>query len=110
MLVVELKTEIVDVQELIGKVDQKRRLVPRIAQERGWRPRSVAVWVLVADSRTNRRRLAAHRSVLRPAFPNDGRGMACWLRNPVSPLAAPVVPDKRQRAEVSEFICLTEAA
>jgi transcriptional regulator with XRE-family HTH domain len=38
VLVVELKTEIVDVQELIGRLDQKRRLAPRIARERGWVP------------------------------------------------------------------------
>ena len=36
LLVVELKTEIVDVNELLGTLDRKRRLAKRIARERGW--------------------------------------------------------------------------
>lgn len=87
-VVVELKTEIVDVQELIGRLDQKRRLAPRIAHEKGWASRVAGVWVIVADSRTNRRRVAAHRRVLRAAFPTDGRRVSGWLRDPTTPLAA----------------------
>ena len=35
-LVIELKTEIVDVNELIATFDRKARLAQRIATERGW--------------------------------------------------------------------------
>jgi transcriptional regulator with XRE-family HTH domain len=86
LLVIELKTEIVDVQALVGGVDVKARLAIRIARERGWAARSVSVWVAIADSRTNRRRLAAHRSMLRAAFPDDGRQMRSWLRKPIGVL------------------------
>src|SRR2546423_1109916 len=68
LLVIELKTAIVDVQELIGTMDRKVRLAPRIAAERGWQARTVSALVLVADGRTNRRRLADHRTVLRAAY------------------------------------------
>lgn len=88
LLVVEMKTEIVDVNELMGKADQRRRLAAKIAADRGWLAGTVAVWVVVADSRTNRRRLAAHRTVLRAAFPVDGRSVPAWLRTPSRPLAA----------------------
>jgi HTH-type transcriptional regulator/antitoxin HipB len=88
LLVIELKTEIVDVQELVGKVDQKRRLASRIARERGWVATSVSAWVVVAESRTNRRRLEAHRTMLRAAFPTDGRSMAGWLRRPSGQVSA----------------------
>jgi transcriptional regulator with XRE-family HTH domain len=88
LLVVELKTEIVDVNELMGKADQRRRLAARIAADRGWRAATIALWVVVADSRTNRRRLAAHRTVLRAAFPIDGRSVSSWLRTPSGPFAA----------------------
>lgn len=88
VLVVELKTEIVDVNELMGKADQRRRLAGKIAADRGWQAASVAVWVVVADSRTNRRRLAAHQTVLRAAFPVDGRSVQSWLQAPTRPLAA----------------------
>jgi transcriptional regulator with XRE-family HTH domain len=87
ILVIELKTDIVDVNELIGRVDMKRRLVPRVVRDRGWDPKSVSAWVIVAPSRTNRARLAAHRSVLRAAFPTNGRGMRAWLADPVGNVA-----------------------
>jgi transcriptional regulator with XRE-family HTH domain len=85
VLVVELKTEIVDVQELIGTLDRKRRLARTIARERGWDARHVAAWLVVAESRTNRRRVAAHGSVLRSALPGSARGLADWLRAPTEP-------------------------
>jgi transcriptional regulator with XRE-family HTH domain len=88
LIVIELKTEIVDVSELIGTMDRRERLAWRIARDRGWRPASVSVWVLVADSRTNRRRLAAFATVLRGAFPADGREMRAWLRSPDQKIAA----------------------
>ncbi len=82
LLVIELKTEIVDVQDLVGGVDRKTRLAARVARERGWIARSTGCWVIVRDTRTNRRRLAAHRSMLRSAFPADGHDARAWLTRP----------------------------
>ena len=82
LLVIELKTEIVDVQELAGNVDRKTRLGKVIVRERGWEPRVVSTWVIVADGTTNRRRVADHRGMLRAALPAGGREMAAWLREP----------------------------
>jgi transcriptional regulator with XRE-family HTH domain len=87
LLVIELKTEIVDISELMGTVDRKRRLAAEIARERGWQPAAVAVWVIVGASRTNRRRVAAHSATLRAAFPVDGRTMRGWLAGPRGPVA-----------------------
>jgi hypothetical protein len=86
LLVIELKTDIADVNELVGTVDRKRRLAERIARERGWdvgAGATVSVWVIVASGRTNRRRVQAHGSMLRAAFPVDGRAIGRWLRDPV---------------------------
>lgn len=88
LLVIELKTELVDVQALIGTVDRYRRLAPQIAHERGWTVRSVSCWVLLRDTPSNHRRLAAHATVLRTAFPQDGRRVRGWLRNPDGRIAA----------------------
>ena len=88
LLVIELKTDIADVNELVGTADRKRRLAVQIAIERGWllatdpRP-NVSLWVIVAPSRTNRRRVAEHAAMLRAAFPVDGRAVGRWLRDPV---------------------------
>jgi transcriptional regulator with XRE-family HTH domain len=82
LLVIELKTEIVDVNDLMGRVDVKQRLAVDIARERGWAARHVAVWVIVAEGSTNRKRVAAHRTTLRAAFPTDGRAVEKWLAQP----------------------------
>jgi len=88
LLVVELKTEIVEVEELVGVMDRRRRLAIRIAGERGWRAQTVSCWVIVSESQTNRRRLAAHTGVLRHAFPIEGPAMREWLRHPQGEVSA----------------------
>lgn len=88
LLLVEVKTELVDVNGLLGTADRRRRLAPIIASERGWAPSIIASWVVVADSRTNRRHVAAHRELLRAAFPADGRQVRAWLRSPTRPQGA----------------------
>ena len=88
LLVIELKTDIADVNELVGGVDRKRRLATGIARTIGWEPESVSVWVVVAAGRTNRARIAAHGTMLRAAFPMDGRSIRSWLGDPKGPVAA----------------------
>ncbi|MCV0403887.1 MAG: helix-turn-helix domain-containing protein [Chloroflexi bacterium] len=83
LLVIELKTVLADVQGLIGTVDRYRRLASVMARERGWGPlETVSSWVVLRDTPTNHRRLAAHATVLRHAFPADGRAMRGWLARP----------------------------
>jgi transcriptional regulator with XRE-family HTH domain len=55
LLVIELKTEIADVNELVGTIDRKRRLADKVARERGWdvgagvtTSATTSVWVIVA--------------------------------------------------------------
>jgi transcriptional regulator with XRE-family HTH domain len=88
LLLIELKTELVDMNELLGTLDRKRRLARRIAQERGWDPVSFSAWLIVSASRTNRRRANAHEAMLRAALPADSRTIRRWLREPVAPVGA----------------------
>ena len=88
LLVIELKTEIVDLNELLGTHDRKRRLAWTIARDRGWDPVAVSTWVVIADSRTSRRVVATHAAVLRAKLPIDGRTVRGWLRRPVSSIDA----------------------
>ena len=88
LLLVEVKTEIADVSNLLAVADRRRRLASAIAAPFDWLPATVAQWVVVAESRTNERRLAAHRAFIRAAFPADGRAIRGWLRNPHGPIAA----------------------
>jgi len=88
LLVIELKTELVDVQETVGTLDRKVRLAAEVAAKRGWRAATVASWLVVADSPTNRRRVQAHGAMLRAAYPADGRTVPGWLREPRGSIAA----------------------
>ncbi len=83
ILIIELKTEIVDANELVATLDRKRRLAIGIARDRGLAPECVGSLLLVADSATNRRRVSRYDALLRAAFPARGAAMRRWLRNPV---------------------------
>src|SRR5687768_13903990 len=82
LLVIELKTALVDLNELVGTLDRKRRLAPGIAASRGWQAEHVGVWVVLAESRTNRRHLQEHAAFLRNAFPDRAVQVRAWLRDP----------------------------
>ncbi len=88
LLVIELKTAIVDVNDLVGSVDRKSRLAIGIAADRGWAATTVSRWVIVTRDRTNQRRIEAHRSMLRAAFPQDGHAVRSWLAHPVAAVSA----------------------
>lgn len=88
VLVIELKTHIVDVNELLGTLDRKRRLTRRIATDRGWEPLVVAVWLIVAAGRTNRRHLLAHADTIGLALPDGRATMERWLKDPVGAIAS----------------------
>jgi transcriptional regulator with XRE-family HTH domain len=88
LLVIELKTELVDIQDTVGTLDRKVRLAARIAAERGWHPDVVASWLVVAEGATNRRRVSEHRAMLRAAYPADGRTIQGWLGAPRGGIAA----------------------
>jgi hypothetical protein len=85
---IELKTAIVDLLELLGTVDRKVRLTAEIARERDWRPRFVAAAVIVSEGRTNRRRVHEHASLVRAALPSDGRSLHPWIKAPSGPIRA----------------------
>lgn len=114
LLVIELKTDIVDVGEMLGTLDKKRRLAWKIAEKKGWTPRTVSAWIVVAGSRTNERRISEFHAMLRSAYPADGRQMRGWLRDPdgsiaglsMWPVTAPgardVAPRRRVRKRGTE--------
>ncbi|MEP7379810.1 MAG: helix-turn-helix domain-containing protein [Chloroflexota bacterium] len=88
LLVIELKTELVSLENLLSTMDIRMRHAARIAVARGWAAKTVSAWVVFADSATNQRRVASHAYALRAAFPADGRGMRRWLRVPSGSIRA----------------------
>lgn len=87
LLVIEIKTDIIDIHNLVGTMDVKTRLAAKIGRERRWHAAVVASWVVIGAP-TARRRVADHAALLRAAFPQDGRTMRRWLRQPSGSVAA----------------------
>jgi transcriptional regulator with XRE-family HTH domain len=88
LLVIEVKTELVDVGEVVGILDRKVRVAAAVAPGMGWVPSSTSSALIVQDGRTNRRRIAAHAATFRSSFPADGRTFRSHLRRPVGSVAA----------------------
>jgi hypothetical protein len=82
LLVVELKTLIVDGQELIGGMDVKTRIAPYVARGIGWTPRAVVPALIVVDGTTNRRRVRQIEPLLQ-ALSVRGHAALGWLRRPI---------------------------
>ncbi len=88
LLVIELKTYLADINEVLGTLDRKRRVAPKIAAARGLAPLTFSCWLIIAGSRTNRRRVETHQAMLRAALPLDARTVQRWLLDPVGSVAA----------------------
>jgi len=81
LLVIELKTEMVSLEDLLTAMDRRMRLAATIARDRGWKPVTVSGWVVIAEGQVSRRRARPPPPTLRSAFPADGRRIRGWLRN-----------------------------
>jgi transcriptional regulator with XRE-family HTH domain len=87
-LIIELKTEIVDVGELAATLDRKARLAHKVATSMhlAWNPNVVGVCLLVADTMTNRRAIREHAATFAALLPDDGLAVRRWLKDPSWPL------------------------
>jgi hypothetical protein len=88
LLVIEVKTELVSIEETLRRHDAKTRLAARIVEERfGWRPRRVARLLVLPDATTPRRQVRHNDAVLRTAYPARGARLRAWLRSPSGSVA-----------------------
>ncbi|HVA88107.1 MAG TPA: helix-turn-helix domain-containing protein, partial [Candidatus Saccharimonadales bacterium] len=86
LLVVEAKTEIVSVEELLRRLDVKVRLAPALGRTKfGRSPGPVSRLVVVLDTSTARRRVDRQAAALDLAFPARGPAVKRWLRRPTGP-------------------------
>lgn len=88
LLVVEVKTELLDPGGLIAQVDRYGRVARAVARERGWHATTIGTWVVLGDSTMNRRRTRLASTLLRHAYPATGSQMRPWLRCPSGPIRA----------------------
>lgn len=81
LLIIEIKTVIVDIQSLLSAIDRKARIGRMISADRGWRSRAAIPVLIVAEGSTARRRLAEH-APLFARFSVRGRRAVAWIRDP----------------------------
>jgi transcriptional regulator with XRE-family HTH domain len=85
LLIVEVKSRVGDLQDMLGQLDVKRRLGSVIARELGLDPPAGVVRTLVlAEDGANRRTLLRHEALFR-TFALRGREAFGWLRRPDRP-------------------------
>ena len=82
LLVVELKTVVVDVQATLGGLSVKSRVAPFVARGFGWRSSNVVPGLVIADTTTNRRRITEHDRLF-ARLGLRGRSALHWLQQPV---------------------------
>ncbi|MFN8630737.1 MAG: helix-turn-helix transcriptional regulator [Chloroflexota bacterium] len=82
LAIFEVKSVTPDMQAMLSGLDRKARLGPSIAKERGWSPASVARILVLADTSTNRRRLARFGSTVAAALPAGTWEVRHWLEQP----------------------------
>jgi hypothetical protein len=88
LLIVEVKSGLDDIQGTIATLDRKCRVVPLlVTREREWRPRVVARVLVIRDSTTARRRVAALEQTFAASLPARTRDVRRWLSEPTGRLA-----------------------
>jgi transcriptional regulator with XRE-family HTH domain len=83
LLVIEIKTAIVDGGELLGTLDVKTRVAPTLMRTLGWQPLHVIPAIILAGGTTVRRRVTDLDPLLR-RFDLRGRAAWAWLAQPTA--------------------------
>lgn len=82
LLVVEVKSRIGNLQDLLQRLDVKVRLGEILARQLGWPPPQAVVRALVAADDRNSRRVVERHAALFNAFGPRGRVAIAWIRAP----------------------------
>jgi hypothetical protein len=81
--VVEVKSTVPDIQDMLAAFDRKVRLAPKLARDRLWVVDHVSRLLVLTDDSTSRRRLAAHRATIDQVVPQRTLAVRRWIRRPV---------------------------
>lgn len=88
LLIVEVKTRILDVQGTLAVLDRKVRIVPAlVGTERGWSPRAIGTVIVMPGITATRAVVARHAATFDAAHPARSLAVRSWIRQPVGRLA-----------------------
>jgi Helix-turn-helix. len=88
LLVVEVKSELASIEEMLRKHDAKVRLAPQVVRERfGQAPLVVARLLVLPEHRTIRGQVEDKPALFGVAYPARNVATRRWLRSPAGPLA-----------------------
>jgi hypothetical protein len=82
LLVVEVKTVLADLQDLLSTFDRKRRLAPGLARGLGWNPLVIGALIVMPAETHARSAVARFGPVFDAAYPSRGLPVQRWLRRP----------------------------
>ena len=82
VLVVEVKSILVDLQDLLSTLDRKRRLAAAIAREAGWRPTIIGTLLVMPAETQARNSVEKYRPLFAVSYPARGTQVQQWLRTP----------------------------
>jgi transcriptional regulator with XRE-family HTH domain len=87
VLVGEVKSVVPDAGPMLFTLDRKARLAPDIARTLGWPCRAVGRVLVIGDTSTTRRRIAALGATFAAALPSRSVAVRRWLGDPAGPIA-----------------------
>lgn len=87
LLIVEVKTMIGDIQATASTFERKVRILPdALLEEAGWRPRTVARLLVIAETHANRAVVRDHPAIFDAIWPARTSETRRWLRRPSLPV------------------------
>ncbi len=103
LLIIEIKSELADVQDTVATLDRKVRVVPQVVRKtRGWSARSVAGILVLPDAKVARSAVASHAATMAAAFPCRTLDVRRWVATPSGDSAAsgslPIRMDRAMRS------------
>lgn len=109
LLIVEVKTLIVDVQDLIATLNRKARVVPRIvAAERGWSVATVSRLLAVRGSHPARDAIARHAATFASELPSGTQAARTWLRQPSGTLRGVMFVTESRLVTITKRPCRSQ--
>jgi transcriptional regulator with XRE-family HTH domain len=84
LLVVEIKTRLVDLQRTLRELGYRTAAARSAAMAFGWAPVAVSTLLVIGATSAQRRLVGRHAAVFATAFPLQGRAARAWLTAPLS--------------------------